>query len=79
MCKATTQAVVMVRARAFSGEGVSWHKATVGLDGTVAVWDPVAGHYTVCHAMCRRAVRRARHAAAPLLGELARIGREVGR
>ena len=78
MVKATEQAVVMVRARAFSGEGVRWHKAMVGRDGSVAVWDSVAGHYTVCHAMCRRAIRRARHAAAPILGELARIEREVG-
>jgi hypothetical protein len=41
---------ITARAKAFSGEGVRWHKFLVrGVD--VKVWDPVAGHYTNCNSL----------------------------
>ena len=40
------------RAKAFSAEGVRNNKFRVDLDnGTVRVWDSVAGHYTTVHGM----------------------------
>lgn len=51
---------VTIRAKAFSGEGVREHKCTVASDGTVRVWDSVAGHYTACHSLSESAVRRVR-------------------
>ncbi len=48
----------VARAKAFSGEGVREHKIKVDGDGTVRVWDSVAGHYTVCHSLSDGAQRR---------------------
>lgn len=42
---------ITARAKAFSSEGVREHKFSVSGDGTVRVWDSVAGHYTTCHSM----------------------------
>lgn len=46
------------RAKAFSDEGVREHKIKVDSDGTVRVWDSVAGHYTTCHSLSVGAQRR---------------------
>lgn len=56
----TTQIEVTARAKAFSRQGVREHQFTVDADGTVRVWDPVAGHYTTCHSMSQATVRRVR-------------------
>ena len=59
----TTNTYVTIRAKAFSGEGVRTHRCRVEQDGTVRVWDSIAGHYTVCHSLSASAMRRARQAA----------------
>jgi hypothetical protein len=51
---------ITARAKAFTTEGVRSHKMRVEGDGTVQVWDSVAGHYTRCHSLSRRAVARIR-------------------
>ena len=53
-----------IRAKAFTGEGVRSHKCMVDTDGTVRVWDSVAGHYTTCHSLSVAAQRRIRRLAA---------------
>jgi hypothetical protein len=58
--QATTDKVVMIRARAFTGDRVRAHQCLVDSDGTVRVWDSIAGHYTACHILDNRAARRAR-------------------
>ena len=55
---------IIIRAKAFAGEGVRTHRATVDPDGTVRIWDPVAAHYTTCHALGAAAIRRIRKLAA---------------
>jgi hypothetical protein len=52
-----------VRCKAFDGEGVRENRASVDRDGTVRVWDSVAGHYTTCHSLGRSALARIRRAA----------------
>jgi len=52
--------MISIRAKAFSGEGIRTHDALVEADGTVLVWDSVAGYYTSCHALSASAIRRAR-------------------
>jgi hypothetical protein len=51
---------ITMRCKAFSGEGVRTNRLRVESDGTVAVWDSVAGHYTACHSLSDSARRRAR-------------------
>ena len=51
---------ITIRAKAFSGEGVRTHDALVESDGTVLVWDSVAGYFTSCHSLSTSAIRRAR-------------------
>ena len=49
------------RAKAFSTEGVRRNKFRVDLDdGTVRVWDCIAGHYTTVHGMSKAAESRIR-------------------
>ena len=55
-----TTKVVTIRAKAFSGQGVREHECTVDADGTVRVWDSVAGHYTTCHSLSKSAQDKAR-------------------
>lgn len=55
--------IVRIRCRAFSNEGVRLHRLRVTADGTVTVWDAVAGHYSHCHRLSPSAIRRARRAA----------------
>jgi hypothetical protein len=59
----TTTVKIEARARAFCGEGVRTHKFEVEPDGTVLVWDSVAGHYTLCHSLSDSAQARIRRLA----------------
>jgi hypothetical protein len=59
-----TDKIVTIRARAFSGGKVEAVRCRVESDGTVRVWDSVAGHYTTCHSLSAAAQRRARKLAA---------------
>lgn len=61
---AANDTTITVRAKAFSCEGVRDHKMIVDEDGTVRVWDSVAGYYTTCHAMSDRTCLRIRRIAA---------------
>lgn len=45
---------ITIRARAFAGQGVRTHQATIDTDGTIRVWDAIAGHYTLCHSLSLR-------------------------
>ena len=54
---------ITIRARAFTGSTVRPVRCLVEPDGTVRVWDSVAGHWTTCHALTADAQRRARKAA----------------
>jgi hypothetical protein len=49
-----------VRARAWSGEGVTSVRVLVDASGVVRAWDDVSGHYTTCHALSAGAQRRIR-------------------
>lgn len=51
------------RCKAFSGEGVRANRILVDADGTVRVWDDVAGHYTTCHSIPGKGQQRLRRAA----------------
>lgn len=48
---------ITARAKAFSGQGVRAHRMMIS-DGTVRVWDSIAGHYTTCHVMSAATQRR---------------------
>jgi hypothetical protein len=49
--KNTTTIEIEATVKAFTGQGRRNHKLSISPDGTVRVWDDVAGHYTTCHAM----------------------------
>ena len=49
---------ITARAKAFSRESIREYKFAVDADGTVRVWDSVAGHYTTCHSLSASAIRR---------------------
>jgi hypothetical protein len=51
---------ITARAKAFSNECIKSHKFSVDADGTVRVWDAVAGHYTTCHSLSKSAEARIR-------------------
>jgi len=51
---------ITARAKAFSNEGIKTHKFSLDADGTVRVWDSVAGHYTTCHSLSKSAEARIR-------------------
>lgn len=51
-----------VRCRAFGAEGARKNRVLV-TDGTVLVWDDIAGHYTGCHSLSASAIRRIRRLA----------------
>lgn len=40
------------------GNSKAGYKAQVGQDGTVRVWDSVAGHWTLCHSLTAGQIRR---------------------
>jgi hypothetical protein len=49
-----------IRCKAFDGEGVRTNRVMVDDDGTVRVYDSVAGYYTTCHSLSERTMRRIR-------------------
>ena len=59
----TKDKIITVRAKAFAGYGVEEIKALVEPDGTVRVYDDVAGYYTTCHSLSPRAEQRIRRLA----------------
>ncbi len=65
MSTTTTDSIeITARAKAFSGDGVREHKFSVSEDGTVRVWDKIAGYYTTCHSMTPATQTRIRKIAA---------------
>ena len=54
---------IVVRAKAFTGMGIQSLKCLVEGDGTVRVYDSVAGYYTTCHSLSKSAERRIRRLA----------------
>lgn len=51
------QVEMVVRCKAFSGEGVKDHRVRVD-DVNVRVQDPVSGHFTLCHSLSKATVKR---------------------
>ena len=56
----TNDIQITARAVAFTGEGARLHRFAVDVDGTVRVFDRVAGHFTSCHALSSRTQARIR-------------------
>jgi len=54
---------ITTKAKAFGGK-METIKASVDTDGTVRVYDSVAGHYTTCNSLSDSAKRRIRKLAA---------------
>jgi hypothetical protein len=54
---------VTTKAKAFNGKLTNIN-ATVDADGTVRVWDDIAGYYTTCHGLSAAAQQRIRRLAA---------------
>ena len=50
--------------RAFSCDASTGYRARVEADGTVAVYDRLAGNYTTCHALTAAQIRHIRRAVA---------------
>lgn len=60
---------IKMNCKAFSSDRKpALHSLMVWSDGTVAVFDDVAGHYTICHSMSVRTLNRARKLAAEING-----------
>ena len=64
----TTEISLAARARCFRGANggtgmLGTYRFTVDPDGTVRVWDSIAGHYTRCHGMTPREESRIRNLA----------------
>lgn len=55
--------VITIRGRAFNGK-LETLKCMVDDDGTVRVYDSIAGHYTACHSLNDRTQGRIRKMAA---------------
>lgn len=51
---------ITIHAKEFSGRGIETVRCVVDSDGSVLVWDSVAGHYTRCHILGVSAQRRVR-------------------
>lgn len=51
---------MIVKCKAFSGEGVRENRVDVTEDGAVRVYDSVAGHYTTCHSLSKKTQARIR-------------------
>lgn len=49
--------------RAFTGSSQWGYRARVDADGSVRVWDDVAGYWTLCHALSRAQVAYVRRTA----------------
>lgn len=52
--------IAVVRCRPWTHEGVCTVRVYLDDDGTVHVWDPIAGHYTTCHRLSERTCARIR-------------------
>lgn len=46
------------RAKFFSGNGIETCNVELHPDGSIWVWDSVAGHYTPCHSLSASAAKR---------------------
>lgn len=55
-----SKSCIIARAKAFSSESARKYKFCVDTDGTVRVYDSVAGHFTLVHGMSVDAKRRIR-------------------
>jgi len=55
---------ITMSTKAFTGSPRGEYRVDVDEQGVVRVYDPVAGHFTVAHAMTEREQRRARALAA---------------
>jgi len=55
---------ITMTTKAFSTERKGQYSIAVDADGTVKVYDSIAGHYTTCHAMTERSMAAARRKAA---------------
>jgi hypothetical protein len=62
----TAATTVTLRCRAFTGGTIARRPLLVDADGTVSVYDTVAGHWTTCHALSPTTCRRARRIAAEM-------------
>ncbi len=60
----TETKTVTVKCKAFSGGRIAAHRCMVDADGTVRVYDDVAGYYTTCHSLSEATQRRIRKLAA---------------
>ncbi|HXF44841.1 MAG TPA: hypothetical protein VNK91_01865 [Burkholderiaceae bacterium] len=58
--------IFKARAKFFSSFPVETRSVAVDNDGTVRVWDNVAGRYTTCHALTPSVIRRIRRMAKKL-------------
>jgi hypothetical protein len=58
MTTTTESTKITARAKAFSREGVREHRFRIDADGTVRVWDSLAGHFTTCHIMSQATQKR---------------------
>lgn len=56
--------IITIRAKAFSGSKTAQHRCMVDDNGTVRVYDDVAGYYTTCHSLSLPAQARVRKLAA---------------
>lgn len=54
---------IKARAKVWSGRGATSERFQVDADGTIRVYDSVAGHYTTCHSMSERSQARIRRLA----------------
>lgn len=57
----STSVEITLRAKAFKGEGVKVNRFSVAPNGTVRVWDNVAGNFTTCHSLSPKMEARIRH------------------
>jgi hypothetical protein len=64
MTTKTHEIEITTRARAFAGRPIEDVRCRLDADGTVLVWDSLAGHYTRCHSLGDSAIRRIRRLAA---------------
>lgn len=55
-----TDKVITARCKPFRGQGVAEHRLMVEADGTVRVWDEIAGYYTTLHSLSEASQRRIR-------------------
>lgn len=65
--KTSSDKFLRIRAKAFAGRGIETVKVMVSGDGTIRVYDSVAGHYTTCHSLTPHAIRRIRKTASKII------------